>query len=216
MAFEEQSPWTTFARLGLQGALGQDPVTGQRISTESLSPLAQAGLANYFNQQLEPGYALSLAQAAMAEPGAAPTDGLRTQEGQPYPSFEQFALGQLQGGRTISPEQFGSMQTDLISALQDTGNVTDPYRQALMGYLEGGGDITGTGAAENTRLLRALNAPTLSRISPIYRKAAADRMAIALKNRMVQQPERQFMSFYTGNRFDTIDPTNFESFAPVA
>ena len=46
--------------------------------------------------------------------------------------------------------------------------------------------------------MNLLNAPTLSRISPLYRRAAAEQMTTALQNRMTMQPERGLFEFYTG------------------
>ena len=92
---------------------------------------------------------------------------------------------------------------NVISTIQDTNSVDDPYRQALLGYL---GNIEGTAGLQNSRFMNILNSPTLSQISPLYRQAAAERMTSSLRNRMIQQPERNLLSFYTGNKADTITP----------
>ena len=91
---------------------------------------------------------------------------------------------------------------NVISTIQDT-NSTDPYRQALLGYL---GDIEGTAGLQNSRFMNILNSPTLSQIPPLCRQAAAQRMTQSLQNRMIQEPQRNLLSFYTGNQADTITP----------
>jgi hypothetical protein len=197
MSYEMQDPFTAFSRMGLTGELIGGP-EGQRVSTTDVSPLAQMALTNLFRTQLEPGYALALAQAAQT----GQTPGFAAE--QAYPTFESFARESMQDPTRMTAEYLKARRGDVIDALMDDTAVTDPYRNALMGYFEATGGIEDP---RNQRLLNVLNAPTLSAISPLYRGAARDRMADALRRQMLMQPERKLLSFYTGDRFATKDPS---------
>jgi hypothetical protein len=179
LAYQYQSPFTAWSRLGLQGNLlpGGTPTT-------DLSTFGQQAIADYFSRFVEPGYAAELgsAFAGKAEPG------FRT-------GFEEFARGapgRFGIGR-VSPDQLRAQQQSVIAALQDQTRGADPYRQELLSYL---------GAQDgqipvSERSLGVLAAPTLGQISPYYRAAAQKRIEDQLKNYMVMQPERDMVSFFT-------------------
>ena len=182
LGYQQQTPFTAWTRLGLQGAL-----TPEGTPTTDLSTFAQGALQDYFGRTVEPGYAAALAQASQQR-AAGGTPEFQT-------GFERFAReapGQFGLGR-VSPDQLQQQQQQLIETLQGTTRMEDPYREELLSYL---GDIEDP---TNIRLMGALGRPTLGQISPIYRAAAQKRMQARLQNLMAMQPERQLVSFFGGD-----------------
>ena len=188
LGYQQQTPFTAWTRLGLQGAL-----TPEGTPTTDLSTFAQGALQDYFGRTVEPGYAAALAQASqqrarhLEDPSVAAAPEFQT-------GFEQFARGapgEFGVGRA-SPDQLRQQQQQLIETLQGKTRMTDPYREELLSYL---GDIDDP---TNIRLMGALGRPTLGQISPIYRAAAQKRMQSRLQNLMAMQPERSLVSFFGG------------------
>jgi len=159
------------------------PVGQQQIQTPQLSQFGQAGVQDYFGRVVEPRYAMALAEAsrqAFDPETAAPTF---------QPGFEAFAR-QSPGLGRLSADELQARQADLIATLQDRTATTDPYRQELLSYL---GDIEDP---MNKRLIGALAAPTLGRMSPYFRQDARARIAEQLRNAMMAQPERSLLSLF--------------------
>ena len=200
LGYQQQTPFTAWTRLGLQGALTPD-----QTPTTDLSQFAQGAIQDYFGRTAEPEYAAALA-AASRRKALGQDPGMQT-------GFEQFARGvpgQFGVGR-VDPGRLGTDRDALIATLRDKTAMEDPYREELLSYL---GDIEDP---TNKRLLGALGRPTLGQVSPIYRAAARKRMEQRLQNLMAMKPEQTLLSFFAKGAPETrqdwmgMNPLNFET-----
>jgi hypothetical protein len=203
LAYQQQSPETVWSRLGLAGEIARDPFTGDPISTAQLAPLAQRGIQDWFSRTVEPGYAFATARAAQQRAAGLPNE-LEL-------GFENWARQAQERGR-ISPEEARLGQRAILDILQNPRDVLDPYAQETLGFLS---ETGGLDDYRNPRVIEALAAPMLQRISPIYRPGAKRNIQQEIANLQTLDPTSKMTSFFTGTPVPRpgYEPETFEALA---